>query len=407
MKRAPTPPQALWQAFQAELANIFTDRAVLLVIVGGLLFYAVLYPLPYQKSVPGEQAIAVIDHDRTHLARKLIRMADATPQIRVAARPDSMLEAEALLANNAVHGLLVIPSNFERDVYRGRPTSLSFAGDASYFLIYGNVVEGLLTAATTLSVETQIVASLMKGESAAQIPGQVMPVRLISKPAFNPTSGYVNYIVPAVFVLILHQTLLIAAGSVTIKDRARRFLGRPAAPLHLALPLRVMTFVLIYLLFAMLYFGFFFQLYGIPHQASPWALLLFSLLFFTTTCLFALWLGALLPRPELVTVIVLVTSLPIVFTAGFAWPAENLPAWLDYLTLLIPAKPGIQGFLALNQLGAPLASLGREVAILVGLCLLYGGGLIYLMRTQARRRARNAAYDHPAPSSAWGAAVDE
>ncbi|MGO2009865.1 ABC transporter permease [Vreelandella alkaliphila] len=382
--------QRCWQAWQVEIANIFADRAVLLVIVGGLLFYAVLYPLPYHKSVPGEQAVAVVNHDHTHLARQLIRMADAAPQIRVAAQPSSMAEAEALLANDEVHGLLIIPSGFERDVYLGRPTSLSFAGDASYFLIYGNVVEGLLTAATTLSVQTQIVGSLMKGENPAQIPGQIMPMRITTKPVFNPTSGYINYIVPAVFVLILHQTLLIAAGSVTIKDRARRRLGQTAPSLALALPLRLVTFMLIYLLFAMLYFGFFFQLYGVPHVAAPSELLVFSVLFFMSATLFAIWLGYLLPRPELPTVLVLLSSLPIVFTAGFAWPAESLPKWLDTLTLLIPVKPGIQGFLAINQMGAPLLSIGREVGVLVGLCALYGGWLWWLAWQQRQPSPQQA-----------------
>lgn len=373
-----------WQAWRAEITHIVADRAVLLVIVGGLLFYAVLYPLPYQKSVPGEQAIAVLDSDHSAMARQLIRMADAAPQIRVAARPGSMAEAEALLANDEVHGLLVIPEGFERNVYLGNPTSLSFAGDASYFLIYGNVVEGLLTAATTLSVQTQIMGSLLKGDNPMQIPGHIMPMRVITKPVFNPTSGYLNYIVPAVFVLILHQTLLIAAGSVTIKDRARRQLGQPATSLALAIPLRVASFMLIYLLFAMLYFGFFFRLYGIPHVATPGPLLLFSLLFFMAATLFAIWLGYLLPRPELTTVVVLLSSLPIVFTAGFAWPAESLPRWLDVITLLIPVKPGIQGFLAINQMGAPILSIWREMGVLLGLCALYASWIGWLAHRQRR-----------------------
>ncbi|TVP87284.1 MAG: ABC transporter permease [Pseudomonadaceae bacterium] len=384
--------QIVWQCWQTELLHIFTDRAVLLVLAGGILFYAVLYPLPYQRSVPGEQAIAVLDQDRTALARQLIRMADATPQIRVAAQPASMADAENLLANGKVHGLMIIPAGFERDVFMGRPTSLSFAGDASYFLIYGNVVEGLMTAAITLSVESQVIMSLLKGENPIHIPGQVMPMRLVTHPAFNPTGGYINYIVPAVFVLILHQTLLIAAGSLTIKDRARRRLGRPAPPLGLALLVRLINFVVIYLLFAMLYFGFFFQFYGVPHVAAPASLLLFSALFFTSATLFALWLGYILPRAELPTVVVLLTSLPIVFTAGFAWPADNLPSWLDWISQLIPAKPGIQGFLSINQMGAPLSAIWREMVILLALCLFYGGWLV-------RRARRENALPHHATST--------
>lgn len=376
---------SLWGTWKAELSNIIHDRSVMLVMIGGILFYALLYPLPYQKNVPGQQALAVLDQDRSVLARQLIRMADATPQLRVAAVPQSMGEATALLENDVVHGLLVIPANFERDVYLGRPVNIAFAGDASYFLIYGNIVEGLLKATTTLSVETQIISSFRKGSSPANIPGEIMPFRMSPHGVFNPTGGYINYIVPAVFVLILHQTLLIAAGTVTIKDRARRLSGLVTTPLRQALPIRLVTFVFAYLILALLYFGFFFQLYGVPHAAPQFALIGFSLLFLTSTTLFAILLGYLLPRPELTTVIVLLSSLPIVFTAGFAWPASNLPEWLDSLTMMIPAKPGIQGFLSLNQMGAPIQSLTSEIAYLSGLSLFFGLGILLLAMSERRR----------------------
>lgn len=375
---------SFWLTWLSELEKIFKDKEVLLVVFGGLIFYALLYPLPYKESVPGQQAIAVVDYDRTHLARQLIRMADATPQVRVAARPTSIAEAESLLASGEVHGLLVIPQFFERDVYLGQPTHLSFAGDASYFLIYGNVVEGLLTAAVTLTVQTQVVSSLMKGENPALIPGQVMPMQMKTIPVFNPTSGYISYVVPAVFVLILHQTLLIAAGSLTIKDRARRKLGLQNSTLLLTLPMRLINFVIIYLLFAMIYFGFFFQLYGIPHAANPIELLAFSMLFLFTTTLFAIWLGYLLPRPELVIVVVLVTSLPIVFTGGFVWPVESLPTWIDLISYAFPAKAGIQGFLSMNQMAAPFSSIWREISLLIGLCFFYGGWLVFRVLADQR-----------------------
>ena len=69
-------PSSVWSAWKAELLHMVTDRSVMLVMIGGILFYALLYPLPYQKNMPGEQTLAVLDQDRTALARKLIRMAD-------------------------------------------------------------------------------------------------------------------------------------------------------------------------------------------------------------------------------------------------------------------------------------------------------------------------------------------
>ncbi|MHA7916247.1 ABC transporter permease [Alloalcanivorax xenomutans] len=372
-----------WRAWLREWRLVYGDTSVLLVIAGGVLFYALLYPLPYHRNVPGEQAVAVIDQDRSALSRQLIRMADATPQVRIVARPWSDEQARMLLARGEAHGLLVIPEHFQRDLYLGRPTSLSYAGDASYFLIYGNVVQGLLTAGTTLGVEAQAMRALMQGESPMAIPGEVMPMRLVTKAVFNDDSGYIGYIVPAVFVLILHQTLLITAGCVTVRDRLRGGLGLTAP--GLALPLRLSVFVLIYLLLAALYFGFFFHFYEVPRLAGKGALLLVSTLLFVTTGLCALFMGQLLQRPEWPTVVVLVSSLPIVFTAGFVWPEADMPGWVRGLSWLAPAKPGIMALLKLNQMGAGLDAIRPELTGLVVQALGYGGAVVLMARRQAAR----------------------
>ncbi len=357
----------LFNALQTESKHIFGDKSVLLVMFGGVLFYALLYPSPYEKNLSGEQAIAVVDLDNSALSRKLIRMADATPKVTVKIFKPSLAAAQPLLADGIVQGILVIPHQFERNLYLGIPVQLAFAGDASYFLIYGDIVEGLLTTTTTLAVESQILMKIMTGENPARIPGEIMAFNTHTQAVFNSSGGYLNYIVPAVFVLILHQTLLIAAATVTIKDRAlrRSLLINPA--LGLAIFSRFSLFVMFYFILALLYFGFFFKFYGIPHSAEHLELIIFTLLFLSTTTLFAICLGYVLPRPELITIIVLLSSLPLVFTAGFAWPTVNLPSWLDQITLLIPAKPAIQGFLKLNQMGTPLSNLVTEMSYLSGM----------------------------------------
>lgn len=375
-----------WQSWLDELRLIFTDPSVLLVMFGGVLLYAVLYPLPYLTNVPAEQAVAVVDQDHSALARQLVRMVDATAQVRVAARPASMADAQDLLARGAVHGLLVIPENFQRDVYLGRPTTLSYAGNASYFLIYSTIVEGLVAAGGTLTGEAQAARATIQGGSVLATPGLVQPVRLVSQAAFNPSAGYLNYVVPAVFALILHQTLLIVLGTVTVKDRLQRVSsGARFSPLHQALPLRLISILAIYLLLAMLYFGFFLDFYGIPRQAAPMEVLAVCLLFFMAAGFLALCLGLLLPRPEHVVVVALVSAMPLLFTAGFIWPLSNLPDWLNLLGWLFPAKAGIQALLQLNQMGSGLGGIQKELCILLAQLLAFGLLLLRLTSRLSRR----------------------
>src|SRR6202042_2106748 len=52
--------------------------------------------------------------------------------------------------------------------------------------------------------------SLVKAKLASQSPADIL-----LQPIFNPVGGYASYIVPAAFMLILQQTLLIGAAMLT------------------------------------------------------------------------------------------------------------------------------------------------------------------------------------------------
>ncbi len=49
------------------------------------------------------------------------------------------------------------------------------------------------------------------------------PLPLISFPLFNATGGYATYVVPAVLVLMLQQTLLIGVGLLSGTQREKGF----------------------------------------------------------------------------------------------------------------------------------------------------------------------------------------
>ena len=124
-----------WQLIVAECKAILADKAIVMTLFGGVLFYSVLYPLPYLNQVPTEQQVVVVDHDNSSLSRLVTRHADASAKIKILANVNSIDQAQTWIDQGKAHGLLVIPANFRRDLLLGKGATLSYGGDASYFLI--------------------------------------------------------------------------------------------------------------------------------------------------------------------------------------------------------------------------------------------------------------------------------
>lgn len=352
---------SLWEICKNELRAVFTNKAILLTVFGGVLLYSFLYPLPYAKQIPRDQHVVVVNLDGSQLSRRLERMVDATPQVQLSARAYSLEEAKHIFVEQKMAGIFVIPENFYRDLLQGRRPTLSYAGDASYFLVYSTVLEGLAGSGQTLAAEVKILRMAMSGQALALAKEQYSAVKLNTLPVFNPTMGYVNYVIPAVFILILHQTLIMGAGILGGGQNEERLSeGRvywlKAAPWKLLL-VRTALFVVIYWLLCMYYFGFSFAFYNIPHLADFSDLNILILPFLLSTAFLGISLGLLLPRRELATLLVLLSSMPLIFASGFIWPDSAIPAQITAVIQFIPVIPAIKAFIALNQMGADFSSI--------------------------------------------------
>jgi len=346
----------LFELIKKEIKAIFSNPAITLTVFGGVVFYSFLYPLPYSHQTPREQSITVINLDNSLASRQLERMVDATPQIKIVARAQSINEAKAQFFADKVRGILLIPENFYRDLLLGKSPTLGYAGDASYFLVYGTIAEGLAKAGGTLAAKMKVTQLLTDGVPLDLAKEQYTQTKLNMKPTFNPTIGYVNYVVPAVFVLILQQTLIIGLGlmGATEKSNSRYWFAQPTVKI---LAVRAFIFIVIYYVMSLYYFGFSFAFYDISKLASPLILLMLLAPFLLASSFIGIVLGALVPRRELVTVVVLVSSMPLVFSAGFIWPLESLPQPVIWISNLFPCTPAIQSFLSVNRTGFYMLSL--------------------------------------------------
>ena len=174
-----------------------------------------------------------------------------------------------------------------------------------------------------------------------------------NQPLFNPTGGYASYIVPAAFILILQQTLLLGTaslGGIAYERggaKALRQRGAPSAVLGqgLAHLILVMPAYLLYLVLLP-------RLYGFSYGQRLLDLLVFAVPFILSVSFFGQFLSMGFRHRETAILLFIAVSLPLFFLVGIAWPLEAIPPVLQKLALAIPSTSGISGLVRLDQMGA-------------------------------------------------------
>ncbi|MDB5365585.1 MAG: type transporter [Rhodospirillales bacterium] len=381
-------PTTLVGAFRGELARVMADRSVKGVLVAAPVIYGLFYPQPYIGQTLRHVPIAVVDHDRTELSRELIMTLDADSALRVAVRADTLAEAQRSIFERRTFGILLIPEGTTRDVLKGQPARLPAYVDSAYFLVFNATLGGIAEAAGTVNLSlatsdaraTGIVASGL----AASSPATVLPV-----PLFNPTGGYASYIVPAAFILILQQTLLIGSamlGGASFERGGRDSqMARASATGLLG---HALAHLVLYLPALLLYFYLLPHLYGFAAVGAPLDLLVFAACFLFATSLLGQAVGLWCKHPETAVVLVIATSLPQFFLVGLAWPGEAIPSALRAAGRLLPSESAIDGLVRINQMGASLGEVAGDWINLLAL------GVVYFVFAIAGARLRRWRWAH-------------
>ncbi len=362
------------KVFMQELKTLFSDFAIILTIIGGVLLYAFFYPQPYSKENVTSLQIGVIDNDRTTLSRDIIFKLDAAPSVDVKRVYMSQKDAKEAIQNKEITALVLLPKDMKKDIALKKQVVIPVGADGSYFLIYGGVLEAAMKTILTEAAGVKIANLLVKGVPLEGVKKQYTPFSLQTINLFNPQNSYTQYILPAVFILILHQTLLIGLGIFGggIRERVYEKYDYDA-PLGYTLLSRYLIFGGIFFIHLLFYLGFVFDFFEVKHLSGMGDIIAFGLVFLFATISFGVFLGSLFPVREMATPVVLFSSLPVVFSAGFVWPIEALPQTLVMLSKLIPAVPAMDGFLKLNQMGVSLDMISSEASI------LFFDGIVYLL----------------------------
>jgi len=352
-------------AFMAEWRRVLGMRSAFSLLFLAPLIYGIYYPQPYLNQILRKLPIAVVDNDLSDLSRQIVETLDASGALSVAVRARTLAEARTAIDRGKAFAAVEIPPDTERDVRKGVTAHIPIYADATYLFIFRSTASGVATAIGALTSELVSRGARSDGSLVKAKLASLSPADVLLQPIFNPVGGYASYIVPAAFLLILQQTLLIGAAMLTGTALAQAggafagVFGRGIAHLTIYLPA-----LALYLIVLPRFYGF----STLGHLPQLFAL---ATVFLLATSFMGQAVGAWFTRPENATILLLATSLPQFFTVGFAWPREAIPDAALALGRIFPADFAIDGMVRINQLGAGLWEVAHDWLGLWCLALAY------------------------------------
>ena len=374
--------QTFWTSFLQTFKDVFGDKGVLLMLIIAPIIYGFFYPWPYSTEVVNHVPVGIVDYDNSNLSRTLARYASASPYLDTEHFINEQAAKEAIWSDQ-IAGYMVIPSGLEEQVMSGQQAYVSVLGNGGYFILNKNVQLGFSKAVGTVSAGIKVKKSIAKGAyaSTAAQNTQAIPLRIM--PLYNQTEGYGAYVVPAVSVIILQQTLLMATAMLigTWYEQRRHaasvrgWLGRITA-------LSTLSFII-----GCFYYGWTFELHHYPRGQNMLGTLLFLALFCPTVATLGCVLGLWFRQRERSMQILIFISLPIFFLSGYPWPADQLPQVLQVIRWIVPTTPAINTSVQLNQMGASLSQVAIGFYALAGLWLFYFALLLFLRKRIPQKKA--------------------
>ncbi len=353
----------LFIIWRNEMKRVVHDQGALIFFLLVPFLYPIIYAFIYTNETVREVPAVVVDESGSNLSREFVQKVDATPDVHVIGYCSDMEEARNALKERKAYGIIRLPDDFSRRINRTEQATVALYCDMSGLLYYKSMLVACTDASLEMNDEIIIERKPLTTEREEEITTQPLKYEYVTM--FNPTNGFASFIIPAVLILIIQQTLLLGIGLINGSARERGLFHTHAIHGDVRGTLRLVAgkslcYLMIYsvtALWLLIYLPRLFRLVQIP---QGWDLLTFMIPFILASIFFAMTLSILVRQRETCMPLFVFTSLPLLFISGISWPGAAVPEGWRIVSWLFPSTFGINGFVRINSLGALLKDVQTE-----------------------------------------------
>jgi len=367
-----------------------TRSLIFMIFIPAFMLIMFGYALNFDvKHIP----LAVVDQDNSGASRELAEKFGTTEYFEVKAVLSKTAELDGLMARERIRAALVIPEDFSEDLLAGRSPDVQFLLDGA------NAMSGTTAAgyagAILQSYSQRITLETLERRG---VRSMISPLEAEVRVWYNPELRSAKFLVPGLMAFILMVILTVSTAFSVVREKERgtmeQIMVSPVRPVGLILG-KLIPYVLISLASAHFVLALGWVLFGVAIRGSYFLLLPTILLFLVCGLGQGILISAVTRTQQVAFLIsVLTTFLPTFILSGFIFPVRNMPAVIQAVTYLVPAKYFLAALRAIILKGAGLHAFWEQVLFLAGFAVLSLGVAARRLRLggeEGRRRPRRAA----------------
>ena len=358
-----------------EFRLAMKDKGVLIFLFLVPLLYPVVYALIYNPELDRDVPVVVVDQSRSSKSRDLCRRIDASEAAMVAGYAADMEEAKRFMAEKKSYGIVLIDRDFDRNIGRGESGQVTLYCDMSLLIRYKSLLMALTESTMDLGSDIRVEEVSRLGAAAPSIPATVGSAYY---PLGNPEQGFATFLLPGIVILVVQQTMLLAICMMGGAIYERRRMNGGIDPLDTVgsgtvarLFGKAAVYLILYVLqlFYLIYFVP--AIFSYPQMGSLWEEFLMCLPYMLGVIFLGLTLQLLSRERETVFLLIVFTSVLLLFLSGVLWPTFGMNNFLQFLGGCFPSTWAMQAFVRMNANGATLSDVSHEYYMMWLLVVVY------------------------------------
>ena len=351
---------ALLNVFRRELHRMTSRRiyfaACIVLPLFSLVFMATIFGHGQMENLP----VGVVDADQTSLSRSIVRMVDATPELKVTKQYDNETEARKAIQRKEIYGYLLIPSGIKSLCYYYHNAMLSVGGELH------STFETILKQVSVTPIVTEAVGL---GESQTNITSFLIPVSEEEMVSYNPNRNYAIYLSQPFFFVFLQVLLLLvttyALGSESKFGTSDVWLQMAKGNIGIAVIGKLLPYTFIFMVMGVLANVVFFNWMKMPLPCSLWVMIGITMLFIMATQALALLLYAIFPVLSLIiSVVSMIGSLGATLS-GVTFPVNFMDTPVYWASFLFPIRHFVEVVQSLLYLGGTFSNYCTNLVVLL------------------------------------------